>query len=297
MDSSWIGWALAGCLPLFGAVFLIEYHRANPLIDMRWLGTLNFLRFVMVGTVARIVLSEQTYGSVGLLNILGTTNEELLAFSVITVAASVAGIIAGAMIVGPNRLTQPVALAIGIVAIAAAFDSHATNLTRAPQMFFTQALIAFSTTLYIGPAILIGFARVVAEGGKKLTSFIILFGVTQSIGGLIGTALLSTYQIVREKFYSFDIIQHLVGSDPLVTQALSISGSRASNVIVDPALLTLQGVTALGQRVTIEANVLAYDDLFRLAAVISAITTFLLLILLVSRWNKTRAEFLAHHHS
>jgi len=58
MDTPWIGWALAGCLPLFGAVFLLEYHRANPIIDFRWLGTFNFLRFVIIGVVARIVLSE-----------------------------------------------------------------------------------------------------------------------------------------------------------------------------------------------------------------------------------------------
>ncbi|MBW8911929.1 MAG: MFS transporter, partial [Sphingomonas sp.] len=36
-DSRWIGWALAASIPLFGAVFLLEYHRANPMIDMRWL--------------------------------------------------------------------------------------------------------------------------------------------------------------------------------------------------------------------------------------------------------------------
>ena len=164
-DSEWIGWALAGSIPLFGAVFLIEYHRSNPLIDLRWIGTIDFLRFVLVGTVARIVLSEQTYGTVGLLAALGYTNDQLHLFSLLTTGAAIGGIIAGALIVGPNRLTQPVALAIGIVAIAAYIDSYSTNLTRPSELYITH-VDRVPTTLYVGPAILIGFTKVLTDGGK-----------------------------------------------------------------------------------------------------------------------------------
>jgi len=293
-DSPWLGWALAGCLPLFGAVFLIEFHRANPIIDMRWIGTVDFLRFVMVGTVARIVLSEQTYGTVGLLYALGYTNDQLFVFSLLSVVAGLAGIIAGALIVGPNRLTQPVAVAIGLVAAAAFLDSHATNLTRAPQMYLTQILIAFSTTLYIGPAILIGFGKVLAQGGKKLTSFIVLFSTTQSLGGLIGTALLSTFQSYREKQHSFDIVQHLSASDPLVAQALSQGAGRYSGVLADPTLRAAQGGATLAQRVATEANVLAYNDVLGLISVIAAITAFLLLLLVLYRQRVAHAEAIAH---
>lgn len=289
-DSAWIGWALAGCVPMFGIVFLIEYHRKNPLIDFRWLGTVDFLRFVMVGTVSRIVLSEQTYGTVGLLNVLGSTNEQLFIFSLLTVIASTAGVVAGALLVGPGKLTQVVALAIGIVAVAAYFDSHATHLTRAPEMYVTQFLIAFSTTLYIGPAILIGFARVLAEGGKKLTSFIALFATTQSLGGLIGTALLSTYQVVREKQHSFDIIQHFSVSDPQVAAALQQSGTSYSHLLIDPILRSAQATGALAQRVAVEANVLGYNDVFRLISVMSAATAFLLLLLVLYRQRTARAQ-------
>jgi MFS family permease len=282
-DTAWIGWALAGCIPLFGLVVLIEYHRANPIIDVRWLGTADFLRFVMVGTVARIVLSEQTYGSVGLLTALGFTNDQLFTFSMLTVLGAIGGIVASAIIVGPNRLTQVVALAIGIVAICAFVDSYSTNLTRAPQLYITQTLIAFATTLYIGPAILVGFAKVLAQGGKQLTSFIVLFSATQSLGGLIGTALLSTYQIYSEKQHSFDIVQHLNPSDPLVAQALQQSGGRLGSLILDPSLRAAMGASSLAQRVTSEANVLAYNDVFRLVAIIAAITALLLSIVVLNR--------------
>jgi MFS family permease len=289
MDSEWIGWALAGSVPLFGAVFLIEYYRSNPLIDLRWIGTIDFLRFVLVGTVARIVLSEQTYGTVGLLAALGYTNDQLHVFSLLTTGAAIGGIIAGALIVGPNRLTQPVALAIGIVAIAAYLDSYSTNLTRPSELYITQMLIAFSTTLYVGPAILVGFTKVLADGGKKLTSFIGLFATTQSLGGLIGTALLGTFQSYREKQHSFDIVQHLNPADPQVVAALQQGSARYSGLILDPLLRTLQGSTALSQRVVTEANVLAYNDVFRLISTLAAITAVLLSYLVLHRWR------LAHH--
>jgi MFS family permease len=285
-DSPWLGWALASSIPLFGTVFLIEFHRANPIIDMRWLGTLNFLRFVMVGTVARIVLSEQTYGTVGLLTALGTTNEQLYIFSALTVVAAIAGVAVSALLLAPGHLTQPVALAIGIVAIAAFCDAHSTSLTRAPQLYFTQFLIAFSTTLYIGPAMVIGLTEVIVAGGKQLTSFIALFSATQSLGGLIGTALLSTFQVEREKQHSFDIIQHLSGTNPQVALAIQNNGVVASHPILDPSLRVAQGATGLGQRVAVEANVLAYNDVFLLVSVLSALTALLLLILIASRWRK-----------
>ena len=291
-DSPWIGWALAASIPLFGAVFLIEFHRSNPIIDMRWLGTFNFLRFFLVGTIARIVLSEQTYGSVGLLNALGTTNEQLYLFSALTVIAAVAGVVVSALLVSPGHFTQPVALAIGIVAIAAYFDSYSSSLTRAPQLYLTQVLIAFSTTLYIGPAILIGFTEVLVAGGKHLTSFIVLFSTTQSLGGLIGTALLSTFQVQREKQHSFDITQHLSVTDPQVSQAIQNCGAIASHPILDPALRSAQGGGALSQRVALEANVLAYNDVFQLVAVLSAFTACLLLLLIAHRWWK--AHVAAH---
>lgn len=288
-DSAWLGWTLAASLPLFGAVFLIEFFRRNPLIDMHWIGTLNFLRFVMVGTLARIVLSEQSYGTVGLLSTLGCTNDQLFLFSLLTVIAAIAGVVVGAVMVGPNRLTEPVAFAIGLVAIAAYVDSFSTNLTRPPELYATQMVIAFATTLYIGPAILIGFTEVLKQGGKKLTSFIVLFSTTQSLGGLIGTALLGTYQIRAEKQHSFDIIQHLDPTDPVVAQALQQAGSPYASTLIDPALRSASAATRLAQRVAVEANVLAYNDVFRLIALMAAATAAFLVALVVRRHLAARS--------
>jgi len=289
-DSTWIGWALAGSIPLFGAVFLLEYHRTNPVIDMRWLGRTYFLRLMLVGTMARIVLSEQTYGTVGLLNALGYTNDQLFLFSALNMFAAIGGIIVGALAVGPDRFTQPVAFAIGLVAIAAFIDSHATNLTRPPELYATQMVIAFSTTMYIGPAILVGLTQVLADGGKKLTSFIVLFATTQSMGGLIGTALLSTFQSYAEKQHSFDIIEHLTMGDPQVALALQQGAARYAPTLSDPTLRSAVGAAALSQRVATEANVLAYNDVFRLISIMAAATTTFLILVVIHRRRLARLK-------
>ncbi len=280
-DTPWLGWALAAAVPMFAGVFLIEIHRANPILDFHWMGRFYFLRFVLVGTVARIVLSEQTYGAVGLLQLLGLTNDQLANFSLLTTVAAVAGVAVGGLIVGPNRLTHLVALAIGLVAVSALKDSFSTSLTRPSQLYLTAAVISFSTTLYVGPAILVGFTEVLAQGGKPLTSFIGLFGTTQSLGGLIGSALLTTLQSSREKQHSFDITQHLAATDPLVAQALQ--QGRAAGGLLDPSLQMAEGAGALAQRATLQASILAYDDVFRFVAALAAGTTALLFALILRR--------------
>lgn len=283
-DTPWIGLSLASAIPLLAAVCVIEYHRANPLIDLRWLASLDLLRFLVVGVVARIVLSEQSYGSIGLLNSLGYTNDELRMFSLLLVLASAAGIAASAWIIRPERLTQPVMYAVGLVAVGAWMDTSSTNLTRAPELYFSQMLIAFSTTLFVGPALLIGFVKVVASGGRTLTTYILLFGITQTVGSLVGTAVLGTYQVDREKAHSSELVQRITLSDPIVTSRLAGNGSAVEGVLGDPALRSAEAAAMLGQQVRTEANVLAYNDVFRLIALLASATTLMLALLHGQRW-------------
>jgi hypothetical protein len=235
------------------------------------------------------VLSEQTYASVGLLTVLGQNNDQLVPFFLILFLASAAGVALSAITLNVERLTHPVMLAIGLVAIAAYFDSHATSLTRAPQMYVTQAMIAFSGTYFLGPALLFGMTRALQAGRGHIISFIALFGIVNSIGGLGGTALLGTYQIVREKAHSAAIVQTLDPTDPIVTQRIAAGGAALSRVIGDPVLQRAEGSAILSQTATREANILAYNDTFRLIAILAAATTAYLLFLIGRRrWRERR---------
>ena len=48
--------------------------------------------------------------------------------------------------------------------------------------------------------------RNVLSSPRNLVSFSVLFGICQNLGGLIGAALLGTFQIAREKFHSSYIV-------------------------------------------------------------------------------------------
>ncbi len=287
-QSVWLGWALVAAIPMLAVAFWIEHHRANPLINTRWLGGADIVRFAVVTIMARIVLSEQTFASVGLLTVLGQNNDQLIVFFTIIFLASVAGVMLSAITLNPERLTHPIMLAIGLVAVAAYMDSHATNLTRAPQMYWTQAMIAFSGTFFLGPALLFGLTRALKAGSGHIISFFALFGIVNSVGGLAGTALLGTYQTIREKAHSAAIVQDIVATDPIVAQRIQAGGAAVARVISDPGLRSAEGATILAQTATREANILAYNDTFRLVAILAAITTAYLIGLLALRARRAR---------
>ncbi|WP_028966735.1 MFS transporter [Sphingomonas phyllosphaerae] len=289
-QSAWIGWALLGAIPMLAAALIIEHHRANPLLNTRWLGSADIIRFAVVTLMARIVLSEQTYGAVGLLTVLGQNNDQLVPFFTIIFLATVAGFVISAITLDPTKLAHPVMLAIGLVAIAAWVDSYSTSLTRAPQLYATQATIAFAGAFFLGPSLLFGMTRALQQGAGHVISFLALFGVLNSIGGLAGTAILGTYQVVREKANSAALVQAIDPTDPIVQARLQSGASGVARVVGDPTLRSAEGGALLSQAATREANVLAYDDMFRLIAVLAALTFFYLLFLLLRRSWRARVQ-------
>ncbi|VVT08507.1 Major Facilitator Superfamily protein [Sphingomonas sp. EC-HK361] len=290
-EARWIGVALLLAIPMLAAALIIEHGREKPLLNTRWLASSDILRFTIVTIMARIVLSEQTYAAVGLLQTLGQNNDQLGPFFLIIFFASVAGVAASAVTLNVEKLAHPVMLAIGLVAIAAFADSHSTSLTRAPQLYASQAVIAFAATFFLGPSLLFGMTRALQQGAGHIITFIALFGIINSIGGLGGTALLGTYQTVREKANSAALVQTIDPTDPIVTARIQAGGAAVGRVIGDPALRSAEGAALLSQTTTREANVLAYDDVFRLIALLAALTFGYLLFLLGRRdWRERRVR-------
>ncbi len=289
-QAGWIGWALIAAIPMLAAALLIEHGRENPLLNTRWLASADILRFTVVTLMARIVLSEQTFGAVGLLTLLGQNNDELQLFFTIIAVASLAGVLLSAATLNVEKLTHPVMLAVGLVAVAAFLDSRATSLTRAPQLYVTQALIAFAGTFFLGPALLFGMTRALKAGTGHLISFIALFGIINSLGGLAGSAILGTYQVVREKANSAALVQAIDPTDPIVQARLQAGAAGVGRVVGDAGLRAAEGGALLARTATREANILAYDDMFRLVALLAAMTFAYLAFLLIRRMVRARRE-------
>jgi hypothetical protein len=100
-----------------------------------------------------------------------------------------------------------------------------------------------------------------------------VFGISQTMGGLIGSALLGSLQIVREKFHAFELTQALTLTDPQVANRIRQLGGAYASAIGDPVRQQAQGTGLLAQQVTREANILAYNDVFLLVAILSAVLT------------------------
>ncbi len=262
-DTPWLGWALAVSVGLFYLVGLVEHLRANPLLHLRWIGSRDILRFCAVAMLVRLALSEQTYGTLGLLTVGGLNNDQLHGLFIVILFAMIGGTVMSAVLLKAPRIPYMIIVAALIIALGAGLDSFASSLTRPPQLYLSQALLAFGSTFFIGPALLFGFGKVLEQGKGFIVSFSVMFGLSQNIGGLAGSALLSTYQVIQARAHTQSIYSHLLAGDPAVA-------ARAQG-----------GVTSLAQIVSREANVAAFNDVARLVMVIAILTALYIGYLIV----------------
>ena len=271
-ERAWMGWSLAASVVLISTALVIEHYRANPLINTRWLGTREIMRLIFVAIAVRVLLSEQAFGSVGLLTTLGMINDQMVGLNLLIVAASVAGMVAALFSFNPADPSRALPLAILLIALGAFMDAYTNNLTRPSSFYFSQALIGFASMLFLAHAMVIGISRTLLAGPNHFVSFTVLFGLSQSLGGVAGSALLGTFQIVRQRFHSHELVQSLVMTDPIVAARVRGSGASVASVIGDPALSNAEGAALLARQVSREANILAYNDVFLLIGVLAILT-------------------------
>ncbi|HEX8662323.1 MAG TPA: MFS transporter, partial [Brevundimonas sp.] len=176
-EAAWVGWALIGTIVLLGAALIIEFNRDTPLINLRWMAGPDIVRLGLAIVGVRIVLSEQTAGAVGLMTQLGVGPDQMHGLFALILIATAAGSLTSAFTLNMEKLNKPIAIALGLIAVGAFIDSHATTLTRPVQLYFSQALLAFAAAFFIGPAMMQGVVQVLQKGAQNLVSFIVVFGI------------------------------------------------------------------------------------------------------------------------
>jgi MFS family permease len=276
-QTPWLGVVLAASIVLLCAAGAIEHGRRNPMINLRWLASGDLARLALSILLIRICLSEQSVGAIAFFQQLGLTNDQLRSLSLVVLAGCVAGIAISALTLRRENLPQQLIVAVAFIAIGAFMDARANSLTRPPQMYLSQFLIGLGSTLFIAPAMLTGMGKVIGQP-KNLISFIVLFAMAQSMGSLLGSALLGTVQTVRQKFHANLLAEHVTLLDPQVTARLQAYAAAHARDIVDPAQRQAQALKMLGQAVTREAHVLAYNDVFLLIGGLAIATLAWLLV-------------------
>ncbi|UXY13184.1 MFS transporter [Kosakonia sp. ML.JS2a] len=270
-EAPWIGWSLAGAVVLIVCAMVFEHNRSNPLLNTRWLSSGSIVRLGLIMLLIRIVLAEQNTGVFGWLQYVGLQNDQMthLAWSIL--AGIVCGIVASCLTIKPQRLAWPIVTSLALMIIASLMDSQSTSLTRPDQLLISQFLLGFASAFFIAPAMLAGIGGVVAEP-RNLVSFSVLFGMSQNIGGLLGSAILGTFQTWREKYHSSLLADQLTTLNPVINERLQLYSQLYQSMIGDSTLLSTQAVTQLQNVSTLEANILAYNDTYLLTASVAAAT-------------------------
>ncbi|HEX8478597.1 MAG TPA: MFS transporter [Telluria sp.] len=270
-ETPWIGVALAASIVLILAAIAVEHNRTYPLLNLRWLRTFNIAGLAVSLVLVRVVLSEQSVGAVGFLRAIGLGNDQLQTLFIIVLAGSVIGMVVSAVTVDVRHLQAPQILALLLMALGAWMDAHATSLTRPEEMYASQFLLSFGGGLFLGPLVISLIGQVIGNPGNLIT-FSVLFGLTQNLGGLIGSSALGTFQVMREKYHSSILTDHLSSLDPMVAARIQSGAAAYGKVLADPSARTAQGVSALQAAVAREANVLAFNDVFMLICAIALLT-------------------------
>ncbi|WP_229428861.1 MFS transporter [Microvirga pudoricolor] len=292
-EAPWLGAMLAAAFACLTVAVLIELNRDAPLLDIRWLTSRDVVHFTGALLVFRVVLSEQTTGAYGFFQVLGLQNDQMSVLAAVILAASVAGGLACALVLKPGREPAIHVVSLLLLAASAYMDSQATNLTRPFEMYLSQGMIAFAGALFLPPAMAAGLLSALKNGPNYILSFVIVFLTTQSLGGLLGSAVLGTFVTIREKYHSNILAQAVTLTDPIVAQRVRQLGAVYGRTLTDRSLMNAEGLALLSQQATREANVLAYNDLFLLTAclacfALAALLLHLAVVALGRHWNAAR---------
>ncbi|NJJ57683.1 MULTISPECIES: MFS transporter [unclassified Pseudomonas] len=288
LEAPWIGVASACSLVLIMAGLAIEHNRANPLLMTRWLGSGTMIRLALAVILIRMVLSEQSTGAVGFMQMLNMSYQQMHTLYVVMLAGAIAGLVVSALTINPAHLLMPLVISLALMATGSVMDSFSSNLTRPQNLYISQFLLGFGGTFFLGPTMVLGTKNVLANP-RNLVSFSVMFGICQNLGGLIGAALLGTFQIVREKYHSSMIVEHLTLLDPRVAARVQSGGSAYGGIVADPELRNLMGIRSLATAATREANVMAYNDVFMLIAIIAILTMIWIFIRSLWLMSTTKA--------
>jgi len=273
-DEPWLAYLLMGAVVLIGAAFYVEHHRDNPLIQTRWLATPTMLRFIVGAFLIRFLTSEQTFGAVGFLRALGMGPDQMQPLFGAILLGAICGIAASSLTFSPKTLIPQIIVAIILFGTAAGIDYGRTSLDRPENFYLSQFLVAFGGGMFLGPLVLLGITQALKFGPNYVITFTVVLSMTQTLGALTGSAMLSTYQLHREQVYSTALVSQLNPADPIVAQRLQLQTAIYRSTIADPVLRAAQGTALLGQVARREANVRAFNDVFALSGVLALLFLF-----------------------
>ncbi|MBF2719768.1 MFS transporter [Psychrobacter sp. NG254] len=274
----WLVYPLMIAMVGISIALWIETHRKNPMLQVRWMRSRNIIAFMITGAVMRILLSEQNVGAAGLLANLGYGNDQLVTFYAVILAASVLALVISIFSTNPMDLRRPVIFAVALIALGSWMDVG-VSINSAPYMFYlSQFLIAFAAVYFMGPLVFEGFLRAIASGPAYIISFSVIFGISQTVGGLAGAAAIQAFTTIRTQVHYADMVSSMNLGDPAFSAQIAGTRSVLSNQTTDAAQANVAAMSQVLQGIQRQATVSAYGDLFFIMAILSTVATAMLLL-------------------
>jgi len=126
-----------------------------------------------------------------------------------------------------------------------------------------------------------GMLKVLQRGPSYLVTLVVVFSMTQNIGGLVGSALLGSYQTIEARGHLLELAERVTVGDAQAAGRTAASTRALAPTTTDPVLRAQQGGASLAASMTREANVLAFNDVFRLVSRLSLATGLLVILLML----------------
>ena len=274
----WLVYPLMIAIVGISIALWIETHRKNPMLQVRWMRSRNIIAFMVTGAVMRILLSEQNVGAAGLLANLGYGNDQLVTFYAVIIAASALALIISIFSTNAMDLRRPVIFAVALIALGSWMDVG-VSINSAPYTFYlSQFLIAFAAVYFMGPLVFEGFLRAIGSGPAYIISFSVIFGISQTVGGLAGAAAIQAFTTIRTQMHYADMVSSLNLGDHTFSAQIAGTRSVLSNQTTDTAQANVAAMSQVLQGIQRQATVSAYSDLFFLMASFATFVTAILLI-------------------
>ncbi|MBM3603534.1 MAG: MFS transporter [Alphaproteobacteria bacterium] len=272
-DMAWIGLLLAAAVLSLTLAVTVELNRRAPLLDIRWLASPAILHLTGTLLLFRLILSEQSAGAPRMFQVLGMGPDQMIGlFSVISLAG-VMGALACIAWMRPQRVPVFHLAALLVIAAGAFLDAQVTPDWRPTQMIASQALIGFAGMLFMPPAMMAGLISALSKGPHYILSFVIVFISTQSLGGVLGSGLFTTFTTRRQALHLQDLAAQLTPTDPATVQAMAGRMAALAGTLPDAGARRAQAAADLAQQAGLQAWVQAYGDAYALtgwAALIAA---------------------------
>src|SRR5262245_51515264 len=248
----------AVCLVLF---VCIEFRVARPLVNLRLLFRRNFLG----GALATFLLGIVSYGTIF---ILPAYLAEVQGYNAAQIGAVLAWTGLPQLLVIPflpslMRLVDArLLIVLGLVVFA---SSNFMNVTLSTDVGADQ-LLAPNIVRAVGQALVVTPLTVLATAGieaANVASASALLNVIRNLGGAIGIATLHTFLIHREHFHAMILGQSVTPfGEPTRRSLGEMANYFLSHGVSDPYVALHKAIAAVGQRVHLQASVMAFGDVF-----------------------------------